>query len=48
LAAELRRAGFERQEQVDSDGLNELYLKGRADGLKLSGAGLGRLATAWV
>jgi methyltransferase (TIGR00027 family) len=48
LAQELRRAGFRRVEQVDSDGLNERYFKDRADGLKLSGAGLSRLATAWV
>jgi methyltransferase (TIGR00027 family) len=48
MAQELHRAGFQRIEQVDSDGLNERYFKARADGLKLSGAGLSRLATAWV
>jgi methyltransferase (TIGR00027 family) len=48
LVAELRSAGFERIEQVDSAGLNEIYFQKRADGLTLSGAGLGRLATAWV
>lgn len=48
MKPELRRAGFQRIEQVDSDGLNERYFKGRADGLRLSGAGLSRLATAWV
>jgi len=48
LERELRRAGFQRLEQVDTDQLNALYLKDRADGLRLSGAGLGRLATAWV
>jgi methyltransferase (TIGR00027 family) len=48
MAQELHRAGFQRIEQVDSDGLNERYFKDRADGLKLSGAGLSRLATAWV
>jgi len=48
MTQELRRAGFQRIELVDSDGLNELYFKDRADGLKLSGAGLSRLATAWV
>jgi methyltransferase (TIGR00027 family) len=48
MGQELHHAGFKRIEQVDSDGLNERYFKDRADGLKLSGAGLSRLATAWV
>lgn len=48
LDAELRRAGFERVEQVGSDGLNELYFKGRADGLELPSPGLGRMAVAWA
>jgi methyltransferase (TIGR00027 family) len=48
MEAELRCAGFKRVEQVDSDGLNELYFKDRADGLKLSAVKLGRVATAWV
>jgi methyltransferase (TIGR00027 family) len=48
LVQELHRAGFQRLEMVDSDWLNERYFKDRADGLKLSGAGLSRLATAWV
>jgi methyltransferase (TIGR00027 family) len=48
MEQELHRAGFQRIEQVDSDGLNERYFKDRADGLKLSGAGLSKLATAWV
>jgi methyltransferase (TIGR00027 family) len=48
MTQELRRAGFQRIELVDSDGLNERYFKDRADGLRLSGAGLSRLATAWV
>jgi O-methyltransferase involved in polyketide biosynthesis len=48
MEQELHRAGFQRIEQVDSDGLNERYFKDRADSLKLSGAGLSRLATAWV
>ena len=48
LAGELLRAGFHRIEQVDSDGLNDLYFKNRADGLKLSAVKLGMLATAWV
>jgi methyltransferase (TIGR00027 family) len=45
---ELRRAGFHSIEQADWKRLNELYFAGRADGLKLSSLGLGRLATAWV
>jgi methyltransferase (TIGR00027 family) len=48
MEAELRRAGFRRFEQVDSDQLNDLYFKERADGLKLSPVKLGRLVTAWV
>jgi len=48
MEAELRRAGFHRFEQLDSDRLNELYFKDRADGLKLSSVKLGMLATAWV
>lgn len=48
LESELHRAGFSRVEQVDHVRLNELYLKGRADGLRLSPAGLGMIATAWV
>jgi methyltransferase (TIGR00027 family) len=48
LEAELRHAGFHRIEQLDSDHLNELYFKDRADGLKLSAVKLGMLATAWV
>ena len=48
MEAELRRAGFQRIEQVDSEQLNELYFKDRADGLKLSPRALGMLATAWV
>jgi methyltransferase (TIGR00027 family) len=45
---ELRRAGFGRFEQVDFSDLNERYFKDRADGLKISPLGLGRMATAWV
>ena len=45
---EVRRAGYTRLEQVDSERLNELYFQNRADGLKLSALGLGRLVTAWV
>ncbi len=48
LEAELRRAGFQRFEQLDYTQLNERYFKGRADGLKLSALGLAMLATAWV
>jgi methyltransferase (TIGR00027 family) len=48
LEIELRNAGFNRIEQVDSDRLNELYFKDRADGLKLSPVRIGMLATAWV
>jgi methyltransferase (TIGR00027 family) len=48
LEMELRGAGFQRVEQMDSDHLNELYFKNRADGLKLSAVKLGMIATAWV
>jgi methyltransferase (TIGR00027 family) len=48
LERELRQGGFARIEQRDSEQLNELYFKGRADGLKLPVAGLAMLATAWV
>jgi methyltransferase (TIGR00027 family) len=48
MEAELRRAGFQRLEQLDYKRLNEIYFKNRADGLKLSTVGLGMLATAWV
>jgi methyltransferase (TIGR00027 family) len=48
MEEELRRAGFHRVEQRNSEQLNELYFKDRADGLKLSAVGLGMLATAWV
>lgn len=48
LDAELRRAGFVRSEQLDSDQINERYFARRTDGLKLPSPGLGRLATAWV
>jgi methyltransferase (TIGR00027 family) len=48
MESELRRAGFHRIEQLDSDHLNEIYFKDRADGLKLSAVKLGVLVTAWV
>lgn len=47
VEAELRAIGFHRTEQVDHDGLNELYFRDRTDGLKLSPVGIGMLATAW-
>jgi methyltransferase (TIGR00027 family) len=48
LKTELDRAGFQRREQVDYRRLNELYFRNRADGLKLSPAGMGTLVIAWV
>jgi methyltransferase (TIGR00027 family) len=48
LESELRRAGFHRFEQLNSEQLNEIYFKERADGLRLSAVGLGMLVTAWV
>jgi methyltransferase (TIGR00027 family) len=48
MESELRRAGFHRIEQLDSDHLNEIYFKNRVDGLKLSAVKLGVLVTAWV
>lgn len=48
IESELRTAGFGRIEQVDSEHLNELYFRNRADGLRLSPVGIGILATAWV
>jgi methyltransferase (TIGR00027 family) len=48
MEEELRGAGFRRMEQLDSDGLNEIYFKDREDGLKLSAVKLGMVVTAWV
>lgn len=48
LEQELRAAGFHQIERTGSPRLNELYFAGRADGLRLSTAELGELATAWV
>jgi methyltransferase (TIGR00027 family) len=48
IESELRAQGFHRIEQADSERLNELYFRERADGLRLSPAGLAMLATAWV
>lgn len=48
VESELRNAGFSRVEQVDSEQLNALYFRDRADGLRLPPEGLGMMATAWV
>jgi hypothetical protein len=48
MDSELRRAGFHRTEQLDSEQLNEAYFKDRQDGLRLSSVGLGMLTAAWV
>jgi hypothetical protein len=48
LDSELTLAGFHGMEQVGIEELNELYFKDRADGLRLSPVGLGKLAIAWV
>ena len=48
LERELRAAGFSRVEQTDTERMNELYFRDRADGLKLSPVRIGMLATAWV
>ena len=48
LAGELRGVGFHRVEQIDSEKLNELYFRGRSDGLELPSPGLGMMAVAWV
>jgi methyltransferase (TIGR00027 family) len=48
LESELRHAGFQRIEQLGTEQLNQLYFIDREDGLKLSTARLGNLATAWV
>jgi methyltransferase (TIGR00027 family) len=48
IESELRGLGFRRIEQADSERLNDLYFCERADGLRLSPAGLAMLATAWV
>lgn len=48
LEAELRWAGFHTIVQVDSEQLNDLYFRGRADGLHLPPEGLGRVAAAWL
>jgi methyltransferase (TIGR00027 family) len=48
MQSELRGAGFHPIEQLNSDHLNEIYFKDRADGLRLSAVKLGVLVTAWV
>lgn len=48
LEAELRAAGFNRAEQLDSDALNDIYFKARDDDFKLPSPGLAVLATGWV
>jgi len=48
MELELRGAGFHFIEQRDTEQLNEMYFKDRADRLRLSGLGLGMLVTAWV
>jgi len=45
VEAELRRAGFQHSEQLDFNDLNQRYFRDRADGLKISPLGLGRVAT---
>jgi methyltransferase (TIGR00027 family) len=45
---ELRSAGFQRTEQLDSMEINHRYFANRSDGLALPEEGLGKLATAWV
>jgi len=48
LENELRTAGFQQTEQIDSLDLNNRYFINRTDGLALPAEGLGKLATAWV
>ena len=48
LENELRSAGFQQTEQLDSMEINERYFANRADGLALPAEGLGKLATTWV
>jgi methyltransferase (TIGR00027 family) len=48
LEAELREAGFQEIEHMDSEQLNAKYFRGRSDGLQLPPEGLGMMATAWV
>jgi methyltransferase (TIGR00027 family) len=48
LETELRQAGFQHIEQLDTDAINQRYFHARADGLTLSPLGLGRMVTARV
>jgi hypothetical protein len=48
MGSELRVVGFRRVEQIDHDGLNALYFRNRADGLKLSPVRIGIAAAAWL
>lgn len=45
---ELKTAGFQKIEQLDSIDLNERYFADRSDGLALPEEGLGRLVAAWA
>jgi len=47
IAAEMEQAGFGEIELTGTEELNRLYFADREDGLKLSGAGLSRIATGW-
>jgi methyltransferase (TIGR00027 family) len=48
LENELKSAGFQRIEQLDSIDVNERYFANRTDGLVLPEEGLGKFASAWV
>jgi methyltransferase (TIGR00027 family) len=48
LDNELRSAGLQRIEQLDTIDVNDRYFSNRTDGLALPEEGLGKLATAWV
>jgi methyltransferase (TIGR00027 family) len=48
LDNELRSAGFQRIEQLDTQDVNQRYFSKRADGLAVPEEGLGKLAAAWV
>jgi methyltransferase (TIGR00027 family) len=48
LENELKSAGFQRIEQLDSDDTNARYFAGRKDGLAVPEEGLGKFATAWL
>jgi methyltransferase (TIGR00027 family) len=48
LENELKSAGLQRIEQLDTLDVNSRYFANRTDGLALPEEGLGKLATAWV